>query len=151
MSNQLYFEQIQVGMTWTSPGRTVTETDIVNFACHTGDFNPLHIDRVHAEGTIFGKPIAHGLLGLAWVAGLGSNDPNPHTLAFAGIRDWKFLKPVFAGDTVRVETEAIEVENSGRRAGRVAWARKLVNQDGVVVQEGIFETLVAREKRLKPK
>lgn len=151
MSEPIWLEQIEVGMKWTSPRRTVSESDIVNFACHTGDFNPLHIDHVHAAETIFKRPIAHGILGLSWVAGLGSNSPNAKTLAFSGIRDWRFLKPVFAGDTVHVETEVAEVEPSGRRAGKVSWRRCLVNQDGAIVQEGFFDTLVARQNRLRSK
>lgn len=149
MTEPIWFEQIEFGMKWRSQSRTVTETDIVNFACMTGDFNPLHVDHVHSSKSMFGRPIAHGLLGLSWVAGLGSNHPNVQTLAFAGIREWHFLKPVYAGDTVHVVTEVKELLPSGRRAGKVAWLRQLVNHDEVVVQEGIFDTIVARQHRLK--
>ena len=149
MTDPIWFEQIDVGLKWRSQRRTVTETDIVNFACMTGDFNPLHVDYVHAAQSTFGRPIAHGLLGLSWVAGIGSHHPNVQTLAFVGIRDWKFLKPVYAGDTVHVETEVIEIQPSGRRAGKVAWLRQLVNQEDAIVQQGVFDTLVARQHRLK--
>ena len=143
MDELLYFDQLQVGQTWKSPSRTVTEADIVSFATLTGDFNPLHVDHEFAKRGPFRRPIAHGLLGLSWVAGLGSNSPRPMTLAFVAIRDWNFLKPVFVGDTLHVMTEVVELRPQGRRSGRVVWRRQLINQDGVVVQEGILETVVA--------
>ena len=149
-SQPLHFEDIEVGGQWRSPGRTVTEADIVNFAGMTGDYNSLHVDHEFARGTFFGKPIAHGLLGLAWVAGLGSNSPLMLTDAFVRIIEWQFLKPLFAGDTVHVETEVMAVSPSGRRRGLVTWRRRLVNQAGDVVQEGTFETLVRRSSARGP-
>jgi 3-hydroxybutyryl-CoA dehydratase len=140
----LSFDEVQVGDRWQSSRRTVTEADIVNFAGMTGDFNPLHVDHEFARETPFGKPVAHGLLGLAWVAGLGSNSPLMRTDAFVRIIEWGFFKPLFAGDTVHVETEVMAMAPSGRKRGLVTWRRRLVNQSGAVVQEGTFETLVRR-------
>src|SRR6201996_2946485 len=56
-----WFDQVEVGDTWRSQSRTVTETDVVNFASLTGDFNPLHVDHKYCRTTPFGRPIAHGL------------------------------------------------------------------------------------------
>ena len=64
-------------------------------------------------------------------------------IAFIEIRQWKFLQPLFPGDTVHAVTEVTELHGKGKRNGRVVWKRKLVNQDQVTVQEGVFETLVA--------
>lgn len=140
----LYFNDIAVGDTWHSPARTITETDVVNFASLTGDFNPLHVDHEFARGTPFGKPIAHGLLGLSYSAGLGSHMPHMRTVAFVQIREWKFLKPICIGDTIHVRTEVLAKELRGRgRRGLVTWKRQIVNQHDDVVQEGISETLVA--------
>lgn len=139
----LHFDEVEVGDTWESPARTVTESDVTQFACLTGDFNPLHVDREFARQTPFGQPIAHGLLGLSLVAGLGSGSPRMVTLSFLRILDWQFLHPIRFGDTVHVQTEILSKEPSGRgRRGLIVWKRQLVNQEGVVVQEGRTETLV---------
>ncbi|MCA9270797.1 MAG: MaoC family dehydratase N-terminal domain-containing protein [Planctomycetales bacterium] len=141
-SDVLHFDDIEVGQVWRSQGRTITETDVVNFAGMTGDYTPLHVDHEYASNTPFRKPIAHGLLGLSLLAGMSSRCPNMATAAFLGVRDWKFLKPLFFGDTVHVTTEVTEKRQHGRRRGEVIWRRELVNQHGQVVQSGVFETLV---------
>jgi acyl dehydratase len=140
---RLHFDELQIGDSWESNARTITETDVVNFACLTGDFDPLHVDHESAAQAPFGRPVAHGLLGLAYLAGLGTHAPSVHTVAFLGIKDWSFLKPVFVGDTVHAVTRVVAVTPSGRRTGRVTWHRELVNQVGEVVQSGYFETAVA--------
>ena len=139
----MYFDDLRIGDQWKSRGRTITETDVVNFAGMTGDYDPLHVDYEFARQTPFGKPIAHGLLGLSLVAGLSSTCPAVHTSAFLGIRDWEFLRPLLIGDTVHVVTSVIDLRASSRRHGRVTWLRQLINQTGQVVQKGIFETLVS--------
>lgn len=146
MESPLFFDDIVVGRTWVSPRRTVTEADVVQFATMTGDFNPLHVDYEFASKSHYRQPIAHGLLGLSWVAGLGSYFPSVNTLAFTAVRNWEFSRPLYFGDTVYVETTCLDKVASGRRAGKVVWTRKLINQDDQVVQQGEFETLVA----LKP-
>ncbi|MCA9147448.1 MAG: MaoC family dehydratase N-terminal domain-containing protein, partial [Planctomycetales bacterium] len=143
MMQRLHFDELQIGDRWESHARTITETDVVNFACLTGDFDPLHVDHESAAKAPFGRPVAHGLLGLAYLAGLGTHAPNVHTIAFLGIRDWSFRKPVFVGDTVHAVTRVVAVAPSGRRTGHVTWHRELVNQNGEVVQSGTFETAVA--------
>jgi gluconate kinase len=65
------------------------------------------------------------------------------TKAFLGIGEWKFLQPLFIGDTVHVKTEVINLNSKNRRQGRVTWLRQLVNQADEVIQQGEFETIVA--------
>jgi 3-hydroxybutyryl-CoA dehydratase len=144
MSTLLSFEDLHPGDQWTSQGRTVTETDVVNFAGLTGDFTPIHVDHEYARETPFRKPIAHGLLGLSFLAGLSTTSPAVETVAFIAVREWKFCKPIFIGDTVHAVTEVEQTGTQGHRNGAVIWRRKLINQEGLVVQEGTFETLVAR-------
>jgi len=144
MSKRLHFDDLNVGDQWNTHGRTLTQADIVNFACMSGDFNPLHVDEEYASRTPFGQTIAHGLLGLAWVAGLSSENPAVQTSAFVCIRDWQFHRPIYPGDTVSVETKVAEKHEKGRRNGRIVWLLRLLNQRGEIVQEGFFETLVAK-------
>lgn len=143
----LCYDDLSVGDEWESPGRTVTEADVVNFAGVSGDFNPIHMDHHTASQGPFRRPIAHGLLGLAIASGLGASSPRVDTLAFLAILEWKFLRPIFFGDTIRVHTRilAIEPKSRGRRAV-VTWQRQIVNQEGVTVQEGSAQTLVRGRK-----
>src|SRR5262249_16704718 len=95
-----FFDDVEVGQEWESPGRTVTEADIVYFAGVSGDFNPIHVDHEFARTTPFRRPVAHGLLVLSVSSGLGLHSPAMRTLAFLQIREWKFVGPVYIGDTV---------------------------------------------------
>ncbi len=117
----------------------------------TGDDDPLH--RSDSQQSPFGEPVAHGLLGLSVLAGLSTRSPNVATLALVGITEWQFESPIFFGDRVQVVTEIEEIQQHGRRAGRVTWRRQLLNQHGRVVQRGRFVSLVAshnRGRRLSP-
>ena len=141
--NHLYFDEVEVGQEWVSPGRTITETDIVNFAGLSGDFNPIHVDHEFAKSTPFRRPIAHGLLGFAIGSGLIVVCPLMRTLAFLEIREWHFRNPVFIGDTIRVRSTVMEKEARSRgRRGTITWKREILNQEGKLVQEGISVTLV---------
>ena len=143
MSQPLFFDELTVGDCWESRSRTITETDVVNFAGMTGDYDPLHVDHEFAKQTPYGRPIAHGLLGLALLAGLSSTAPAMQTKAFLGIGQWKFLRPLLIGDTVRVTTKVTDLNSKNGRQGRVTWCRQLLNQADEVIQEGEFETIVA--------
>lgn len=145
----LSFDELTVGDEWETAGRTVTEADVVFFAGLTGDYNPLHVDHEAARKGPFGRPVAHGLLGLAIATGLTSQTLRVDTLAFLCVLDWKFLRPVHFGDTIRSRTRvnALESRAKGRR-GVVTWSRQVVNQNDEVVQEGLTQTLVrARDSR----
>jgi acyl dehydratase len=144
--DSLWFDDVEVGQRWLSPARTLTESDVVNFASMTGDYNPLHVDHDYASKSIYRQPIAHGLLGLSWVAGLGSSAPLMRTLAFTSVKQWEFLLPIYFGDTVHVVTRCLAKKRKGKKSGQIVWERQLVNQKDQVVQQGQFETLVAIEQ-----
>jgi acyl dehydratase len=142
-ANHLFFDDVEIGQEWLSPGRTVTQTDIVNFAGLSGDFNPIHVDHEFAKTTPYHRPIAHGLLILSISSGLALHHPPMRTLAFVSVREWQFRGPVYIGDTIRVRTRVLEKELKGRgRRGRIAWERMILNQEDKIVQQGITETLV---------
>jgi acyl dehydratase len=139
----LCFEDLEVGRRTFSSRRTLTESDIVSFAGLSGDFNPLHMDEEFAKGTLFGKRIAHGLLGLSISSGLQSFEPPWQVMAFMGL-DWKFSKPIFIGDTICCISEVKRKKDGGPDRGVVIVDRKLINQREEVVQEGSFTLLVKK-------
>ncbi len=143
-----FFEDLPVGSRWVSPRRTLTEADITNFAGISGDFNPLHVDEVSARRTVFGRRVAHGALVFAVATGLR------HQLgifqgslkALLEIRSWKFVKPVFAGDTVLAVTTIESARETTRcDQGIIVQRVEVVNQDGDVVQHGELVSLVRRK------
>lgn len=150
-NDPLSFEQLNVGDKWTSVDRTVVAADLQSFADLTGDHDPLHTDPQFAANGPFGKPVAHGLLGLSILAGLSSNAPAVLTAALVDIRSWSFSKPIFVGDVVRAVTEIIDLKPRGRRHGEVHWYRQLLNQKSEKVQDGILVTLVTRRVPLPNK
>jgi acyl dehydratase len=138
-----YFDDVEVGQEWESPCRTITETDIINFAGLSGDFNPIHVDHEFAKNTPFRRPIAHGLLGISIGSGLGLWSPPMRTLAFISLKEWHFREPIFVGDTIRARTKVLAIEPRSRgRRGVITWQRQIINQEGEVVQEGVSMTLV---------
>jgi acyl dehydratase len=139
----LFFDDVEVGQQWESLGRTITEADIVNFAGVSGDFNPIHVDHEFAKTTLFRRPIAHGLLVFSIGSGLGIQSPMMRTIAFMSIREWYLREPVFIGDTICVHTRVLEkAERARGRRGVITWERRILNQGGKVVQEGITVTMV---------
>jgi acyl dehydratase len=142
-SEHKYFDDVKVGEAWESPARTITETDIVNFAGLSGDFSPIHVDHEFCKTTAFRRPIAHGLLVMSVSSGLGINNPAMRTQAFLRVWEWQFRAPVYIGDTIRVRTKVVSKEARSRgRRGVITWKREILNQENKVVQEGMHSTLV---------
>lgn len=140
----LYFEEFEVGQEVVSPGRTITEADIVNFAGVSGDYNQLHTDAEFAASTPFGQRIAHGLLCLSIASGLAGRLGfiEGTALAFREL-SWKFSQPVFIGDTVFLKAKVAEKRTMSRLGGgMVVFDVSLVNQRGTVVQRGQWHLLV---------
>ena len=132
-----YFEDFELGAEYVTPSRTVTSTDIVNFACISGDFNEIHTNFEYCKQTPFGEPIAHGPLVYAIAGGLwhaaGVNEGT--ILAMLGVDEWRLVSPVKHGDTIHlVARVAHKKETSKPDRGVVAFDRRIVKQDGTVVQ-----------------
>ena len=144
-----YFEEFSVGDVITTPARTITEADVVNFAALSGDWNQLHTDVEYARGTTFGARIAHGLLGLTVASGLGARLGFIQGTAEAFLKvEWKFRRPIYIGDTIRLRGEVARtraVRSMG--GGVVAFEMKLLNQQGEAVQEGKWTVAIKGRPR----
>lgn len=144
-----YFEDIRVGDSAITAGRTVTEADVASFAGLSGDFNPIHMDREFARNTVIGRRIAHGLLVLSIGSGLFTQcemnmSIRSNVMALMDVR-WKFLKPVFLGDTVYLKAEVLEKKEVTKPdRGIVIQQRAISNQSGEVVQQGTVTLMVRR-------
>jgi acyl dehydratase len=145
LSSGLFFEDFQPGQKVTSAGRTVTEHDVVTFAGLSGDFNQIHTDAEFAKSTPFGQRIAHGILGLAIASGLAVQTGilGANVIAFREIGEWKFVKPVFFGDTIHVEMEVTETKPFPRLGGgSVTLGVKVNNQANETAMKGVWTVLV---------
>ena len=146
----LWFEDFVIGERRMSPGRTITEADIMAFAGLTGDYSQVHTDEEFCRGTEFGTRIAHGLLGLSIAQGLcmRTNYKQGTGVASVGWTEWNFRRPILIGDTVRSCWWAVEKRESRSKPGigLVTEHVQLLNQRDEVAQEGRHLQLV----RLRP-
>lgn len=111
-------EDFEEGDEVVSPGRTITEADIVNFAALSGDWNEIHTNAEYMEESSFGERIAHGLLILSVASGLSlRSNFSPKIVAFLGIDNLRFLSPTYIGDTIKVKSKVIEARPSESREG----------------------------------
>jgi acyl dehydratase len=143
-----YFEEFEVGMTITSPGRTITESDIVSFAGLSGDYTQIHTDAEFSKSSPLGRRVAHGLFGLAVASGLAARTGvlEGTALAFREINDWKFIKPIFIGDTVHVLMTVIEVKGLPRLGGgAVSIELRVINQNEDTLMKGVWKVLMASQ------
>lgn len=140
-----YFEDFFVGQKMVTEKRTLTEDDIMEFARLTGDDNRIHTDPEFSKTTPFGKQIAHGLLGMSIALGLTwqSGLMDGTILAFREVKEWKFVKPVFIGDTIYTELETKETKALPRiGGGSVLVAAEVKNQNDEVCHRGTWSVLM---------
>jgi 3-hydroxybutyryl-CoA dehydratase len=118
---------------------------VAAFAGLSGDFNQIHTDAEFARATPFGQRIAHGLLGLSIASGLAVQTGilGANVIAFREVGEWKFVKPVFIGDTIRVEMEVVETKAFPRLGGGlVTILANVQNQGGETTMKGTWTVLV---------
>lgn len=145
-----YFDEFVVGEEYVTPGRTLTETDVVMFAAMSGDYNELHTSEAFGKTTQFGRRIGHGLLGLAVSHGLffrlGLVEGT--AIAFLGIDSWKFEAPFFPGDTIRVKVRVAEKTPSRSKPDRgvVKFFFQVVKEEETVIQSG-YKSIMIRRKQ----
>ncbi len=140
-----FFEEFEVGQKMISRGRTITESDIMQFGTLTGDFNPMHFDAAYMQDHMLGQRVAHGMLTVSYAVGqayqLGFMDQT--VLSFRAI-EMKFSIPVFIGDTMHVEIEVAATKPARRLGGGiVTFDVRIVNQEGKAVQKGTWTVLMA--------
>jgi acyl dehydratase len=143
------YDDLFVGMQFRSPGRTITDADVVGFAGLTGDFSELHTSDVYARSSEFGQRVAHGMLGLAYAHGLmwaRTGELRETAIAFLGISDWKFVGPIYIGDTIFVNYALAELRDSRSRPSQAiaTFDVEVVTQDGKIVQRGRKALLVSK-------
>ena len=142
----MYMEEFEVGQQVVTAGRTVTEADVVTFAGLSGDFNQIHTDAEFSKEAPFCRRVAHGLLGLSIASGLvvQTGIMEGTVMAFREINNWKFIKPIFLGDTIHVEMEIIETKMMPRLGGGlIVIVLDVKNQDGDTVMKGSWKALIA--------
>lgn len=135
----LFFEDLPEGCVidaeWT---RTITEADNVFFCALTMNVQKLHLDAEFAKGTEFGRPLVNSLFTLGLMIGMSvHNITDGTTIANLGMKDVRFPAPVFAGDTLRVETTVVAARVSRSRpdAGIVTFRHEAFNQSGICVAQ----------------
>jgi 3-hydroxybutyryl-CoA dehydratase len=126
----MYYEDFENAGELTTPGRTITEADVVAFAGLTGDFTELHTNEEYASRTPFGRRVAHGALVFGISIGLATrtNVLDDALIAFAGVDKLRFVAPVFIGDTIRVSKRVSERKELGPAQGSVVFETRVFNQ-----------------------
>ena len=128
----LYFEEFKVGMIFDHPmHRTITEADNVLFSTMTHNPSPLHLDAEYMKKSQFGQRLVNSCLTLSMMVGISIGDTTlGTTIANLGWDKVRFPKPLFHGDTIRVQTEVIEVRESRSKPDRgvVTFIHRCFNQ-----------------------
>jgi 3-hydroxybutyryl-CoA dehydratase len=139
----VYFEDFHAGQVTETPGRTITEADIVNFAGLTGDWYELHTNVEYARQTRFGQRIAHGALVFSISSALSVRTfpPGNTLIAFYGVDKLRFVRPVFIGDTIHVRETVVETASREDGAGIVCTQAEVLNQNDDVVVVYLARTL----------
>lgn len=140
-----FIEEFSVGQVDFSPGRTVTETDVVTYSWISGDTNPMHTDAEFSRQSPIGQRIAHGTLCLSICTGLSARIGylDGTAIAALGVDEWKFVKPVFIGDTVTLRSTVVEARTTSKPDRGVLVRRMdLLNHHGELVQTGLMTTMV---------
>ena len=149
MHQAIYFEDYEPGDVRVTSGRTITETDFVIHAGHTGDFFPHHMDAEFARTSPFGQRVAHGTMVFAIGVGLTATLINPVAFSY-GYDRLRFIRPVFIGDTIRTRVTVTGKDDDPKRpaSGRVTERCEVLNQRDEIVLAADHILLV--ERRTKP-
>jgi oxepin-CoA hydrolase/3-oxo-5,6-dehydrosuberyl-CoA semialdehyde dehydrogenase len=147
-----YFEELRIGDSLVTHKRTVTETDIVNFANVSWDHFYAHTDHTSLEGTLFEKPVAHGYFILSAAAGLFVDAAKGPVMLNYGIEECRFMKPVYAGSTIGVTLTCKEKiaqeqkEEEDIPKGIVKWLVEVTDETSELVALVTILTMVRKKE-----
>ena len=146
-----YFEELAIGDSLTTHRRTVTEADIVNFGCLSGDHFYAHFDELAAKDSFFEKRVAHGYFVISAAAGMFVDPKQGPVIANYGIDNLRFIEPVGIGDTIQVsltckrKIKKVKKPDDKYATGVVVWAVEIMNQEDELVALYDILTLVERK------
>ena len=148
MEQTIHYENYELGHERITTGRTITETDFVVHAGHTGDFFPHHMDAEFAKTLPGGQRIAHGTMVFSIGVGLTASLINPVAFSY-GYDRLRFIRPVHIGDTIRTRVTISAKEDDPKRAnmGRVVERCEVLNQRNEVVLAADHILLVERKAK----
>lgn len=141
----LTYDTIQVDDRLSGPGRTIAEADLVQACMVSGDWHPVHCDRVFAKVTPVGEPVLHGGYLTALMLGMAAqllkfDEP---TVLLLGLEKWMFKTPVVAGDTVRPELRLMAKRRTSKGdRGVLTFSQNLINQRAEKVIDGVSNHLL---------
>jgi acyl dehydratase len=139
------YGELKLGERRRSRGRTITETDVVQFCMLTGNWLELHSNVEFAKKTLYGQRLVQG--GLVFVISNALLGFNPEVIeAFYGVDKLRFVKPTFIGDTLHARTEIIALRDKGPKHGIATLKLETVNQRSEVVLSCEFSLLVRKER-----
>ena len=146
MNKERYWDDAQVGDECVSPTYTVTKERILAYADLTGDHTPVHVDEEYARNSHFGALVAHGLFGLSIADGLKTQSDYRFLPGMSLGWSWDFRGPIKVGDVLHVKFRvgSMRASNSKPAWGIVVLPAELINQDGIVVQQGEHRLMIRR-------
>lgn len=137
---------MEVGQSEVSRGRTITETDVVNWCMFTGDWFPIHSDVVYSQDTIFGDRLAPGLMTIAIAGGLVVPPDSQAIMAQYGIDRVRYPVPIFIGDTIKVRNTIANLEDRDGVSGIVDLEWDILNQNDTLACNVLIRVLQSKRQ-----
>jgi acyl dehydratase len=138
------YDELEIGRQFRSGGRTITESDVVNFCMFTGNWMDIHANAHYASNTRFGQRLVQGSLVYALIPGLIQF--GPVIQANYGLDNLRYVSPVFIDDTIYVIAEVVRKKEKNETSGVVTLLMQVVNQRGQLVQKSEFSLLFYRRR-----
>lgn len=143
------FGELSVGQTGVSTGRTMTETDVVNFCMLTGNWLELHSNVEHAKSSLYGQRLVQGSLVFSVVNAMIPFDSSV-LAAFYGCDKLRFLRPTFIGDTLWARVEIADLRDHDENHGVVTSKLEGINQRDETVMRCLFSLLIRKTRLDRP-